>query len=305
MSQIDESTILLGIGDDAAVIQVPDHQQLVQTIDTLIEGKHFPAATDPRLIAWKSLAVNVSDLVAMAATPAFFVLSLTIPDMDDAFLESFAGGLFEAADEFSIRLIGGDTCKGPLSITIQASGLVPQGQYVTRSGAKIGDRIYVSGSLGAAALGLASLQGRIALNHEQKQHCLNALNKPLPQLDIITILRSCASSAIDLSDGLVGDLGHILRQSGVGAEIKKSKLPVFEWITEHDEYEYALAGGDDYRVLFTVPENIVTDMLEKSRNLGIQLTDIGVITVEGFIMNDEAGSTDLSSHKGFDHFATK
>lgn len=302
-SSAEDPQLLLGIGDDGAVVQVPENHQLVQTIDTLIEDQHFPVGTAPWNIAYKSLAVNVSDLIAMAATPAYFVLSLTLPEVDEGFLEPFADGLFEAADEFSIRLIGGDTCKGPLSISIQANGFVPNNQYVTRSGAQVGDRIFVSGKLGAAAVGLACLQGRVDVAEQDQQICIDALNSPKPNLKLVALLRSFASSAIDLSDGLVGDLKHIIDQSGVGARIQKSNLPAYQWIAENDAYEFALAGGDDYQILFTVPEKHMTDMLTLSRQLEIELTDIGLITQKEFLMDDQAQVIDLSLFKGFDHFA--
>ncbi len=303
----DESTLLLGIGDDAAVLQPAANQNLVQTIDTLIEGTHFPADTDPVLIAYKSLAVNVSDLIAMAATPSFFLLSLTIPCPDESFVNKFATGLRQAADKFRLYLIGGDTCKGPLSITIQASGYLPDGLFVSRGGAKIGDRILVSGRLGAAAVGLASLHHRLdpefSLSDEQREQAVGALNKPEPQLAMISLLRSYATSAIDLSDGLVGDLAHILQQSGVGAVIDKASLPVFDWIAEHDQYDFALTGGDDYKILFTVPETQLDNMLVQSRLLELDVTDIGYIVENGYILDDNSSHIDLSLQRGFDHFA--
>lgn len=301
--QHEESTIL-GIGDDAAVLKVPPHHRLVATIDTLVAGRHFPTQTSPQDIAYKSLAVNVSDLVAMAATPAFFLLSLTLPEANDDFLHAFSSALFQAADEFGIQLVGGDTCNGSLSITIQASGFVPSDQFVVRSTAGVGDRILVSGRLGAASLGLASIQGVVHLGVEQSQHCIDALNHPKPRLDLIPLLRKYATSAIDLSDGLVGDLAHILAQSSVGARLDRKKLPVFDWILQHDQYDYALSGGDDYQILFTIADKDNDELMYLAQRSNIDVTDIGVITETGFDMQDATNTIDLSSYRGFDHFAS-
>lgn len=294
----------LGIGDDASVIDVPPGQQLVVTLDTLVAGRHFPLQTRPRDIAYKSLAVNVSDLVAMAATPAFFLLSLTLPQQDDAFLSDFSDGLFEAADEFAISLVGGDTCKGPLSISIQASGFVSKNGFIRRSGARVGDRIVVSGKLGAAALGLASLQHKVQLTAEQQRFCVQALNRPRPRLDLLDLLSGFASSAIDLSDGLAGDLGHILQQSKVGAIIDKQRLPVFEGLFEHNRFDDALCGGDDYQILFTVDENRLGELMRTAQSRQLDLYEIGEITPQGYRLKDGAVSIDLTSYRGYDHFAT-
>ena len=297
-------SVILGIGDDAAVLKVPQKHQLVVTIDTLIAGRHFPDSTPARDIAYKALAVNVSDLAAMAATPAYFVLSLALPESDEAFLKQFSDGLFEAADEFNIHLIGGDTCRGPLSITIQASGYVPDDGYITRSGAKPGDHIMVSGKLGAAAVGLASKTGEIELEPALKLQALESLNRPRPRIDLIPTLREYASSAIDLSDGLVGDLAHILEKSQVGARVQQDFIPVFEWVKQNNAYTYALIGGDDYELLFTVPEERVTALMQSVSNLKLDISDIGVITEQGYWLHNQGGPTDLSSKQGFDHFGS-
>lgn len=292
----------LSIGDDAAVINIPADHQLVQTIDTLVEGRHFPVATDPYLIAFKSLAVNVSDLVAMAATPASFLLSLTLPEINESFLRRFSEGLFEAADEFGVQLIGGDTCKGTLSVSIQASGFIPTNGYVTRSGAHVGDRIFVTGNLGTAALGLAVYLGQIEVNDKLKKISIQALNQPRPRLEMIPLLRQFASSAIDLSDGLAGDLQHILEQSEVGATIQQSRLPVLEIITEQNLYPMAINGGDDYQILFTVAESHVGALIRSADSEGVDITEIGIITDSGFTMQTTTGTVDLTQQRGFDHF---
>ncbi len=299
---------VLGIGDDAAIINVPAGQQLVATMDTLITGVHFPVETSPRDIAYKSLAVNVSDLVAMAATPAYFLLSLSMPAADEVFLKAFSTGLFEAADEFGIALVGGDTCKGPLSITIQASGFVTDNNYVTRSGAAIGDKIFVSGQLGAATLGLAAIQQKVNLTDVQTTHCVNALNRPEPRIDLINLLRNYASSAIDVSDGLVGDLGHILTSSEVGAIIEKSKIPAYMALHDHGLFDFALTGGDDYQILFTVADKEMTNLIDSAKQVGQELYEIGEIVKQGYVLVDQDKSIDLSMNhstlKGFDHFVS-
>lgn len=295
-------SIVLGIGDDAAVTRLPTNHLLVQTIDTLIAGRHFPASTSARDIAYKSLAVNVSDLAAMAATPWSFLLSLTVPENDDEFLCAFSASLFDAASQFGIQLTGGDTCKGPLAITIQANGYVVTDGYVTRSGAQLGDHIMLSGKIGSAALGLAALQGQYELDPDTQCECLQALNRPLPRIDLIPLLAKYASSAIDISDGLASDLGHILQQSQVGALIKQDLLPVIDWIRQHDMYQYALTGGDDYQLVFTVsPANYEIFMSEvKLKNLDI--TEIGAITEQGFWLESIAGKQDMNTYQGFNHF---
>ena len=303
-NNISESSVILGIGDDAAILKVPDKHQLVVTIDTLIAGRHFPESTPARDIAYKALAVNVSDLAAMAATPAYFVLSLTLPESDETFLKQFSDGLFEAAEEFNILLVGGDTCRGPLSITIQASGYVPDDGYITRSGAQPGDHIIVSGELGAAAVGLACLTGETELDPALKLLVLESLNRPIPRIDLIPVLREYATSAIDLSDGLVGDLAHILEKSQVGASLKQDSIPVFESIKHNDSYNYALTGGDDYELLFTVSENKVAALMQSANNLSLDITDIGVITEQGYWLHHQGNQLDLSSKQGFDHFGS-
>ncbi len=298
------SNVILGIGDDAAVIQLPPQVELVSSIDTLVAGRHFPDQTSASDIAYKSLAVNVSDLAAMAAEPAFFLLSLTMPAASDKFLRDFADGLFAAASEFGIDLVGGDTCRGPLSISIQANGYVPAGRFVSRAGAQPGDLVMVSGQLGNAALGLALIQQRLEPDPGLGKPCIDALNRPQPRLDMRNLLRQYATAAIDVSDGLVGDLRHILEQSGVGARIDKQLLPVNDWIRQHDCYDYALVGGDDYQILFSVAPQQRDQVMELARQSDIELSVIGEITESAFVMIDQDQQQDLSNYKGFDHFDT-
>ncbi len=295
--------IVLGVGDDAAVVEVPAGFQQVVSLDTLIADVHFPADTNPADIAYKALAVNVSDLAAMAATPSWFLLSISLPRVDTTWLEQFSAGLGKAAEQFGLALIGGDTCRGALSISLQIAGLVPAGEFVSRGGAKPGDLVLVSGSLGNAALGLAFRQGRIDLPQELRTRCLEALNRPRPRLELAPFLREHATAAIDISDGLRGDLGHILESSRCGARIDRSLLPVDPWIEQQDLYSYALGGGDDYEICCTLPAAQRGSVDDWNRqHPDCPLTIIGEISESGFIMTADDESVDLSSAGGFRHF---
>ena len=302
---VSSDLVQLGIGDDGAVLSPPAGRLLVQTIDSLHSGYHFPTDTPPADIAWKSLAVNVSDLVAMGAEPAFFLMSLTLPDADEDFLEAFSRGLFDAARRFDIQLVGGDTCRGPLSITIQASGLAAPQEVIRRDGAAEGDHIFVSGQLGLAALGLALVEQRVTVDGPLRESALEALNRPLPRLDLLPLLRSFASAAIDISDGLVGDLGHLLRRSGVGARLDRDALPVPGWIRDQEAFELALAGGDDYQIVFTVAPGRVAELHAAIDEQALDCHEIGRITADGFGMyssSDSSVEVDLAQTSGFLHF---
>lgn len=298
-----QSSTILSQGDDAAVIAVPAGQQLVMSIDTLIAGVHFPDQTKPADIAHKALAVNLSDLAAMAATPACFLLSISLPEFDDGWLSEFSMSLKKLADQYRIELIGGDTCKGPLSITVQVNGLVGKDQYITRSGAKPGDLIIVSGQLGTAALGLAHSRGDISLPEPLKTKCINALNRPEPRLCLTGFLHQCATSAIDISDGLVGDLGHIVDKSGVGAKVYQHRLPVDDWISTNALFDYALTGGDDYELCFTIPQKYQNKLEHwNQQNEECPLTIIGEIIEAGYYLTDKSREIDLQTLSGFQHF---
>lgn len=293
----------LSQGDDAAILEIPDGKQVVMSVDTLIAGVHFPLETSPADIAHKALAVNLSDLAAMGATPAWFLLSLTIPDTNESWLDSFSEGLKKIADQYRIELVGGDTCHGPLSITIQVTGLVDKGKYITRSGAKPGDLILVSGQIGNAALGLAHLQNRIKLNGKHKSLCVEAINGPIPRLRLTGFLQNYATAAIDISDGLVGDLRHILDKSRVGALIRQGDLPVSGWIKDNSAYEYALTGGDDYELCLTISPEYKDQVLHWNRNNpDCQLQEIGQITESGYYLETENETIDLTHSKGYQHF---
>ncbi len=293
----------VGIGDDAAVCDVPTDRQLVTSIDTLISGVHFLPDTAAADIARKALAVNLSDLAAMAAEPAWFLLSLTLPEADEDWLDEFATALAETAEQHGIELIGGDTCRGQLSVTIQVSGLVPENQYVTRQGAKPGDLVLVSGRLGDAALGLAQLRQKISLPDEIRDRCIAALLRPEPRIGLGSYLRRYATAAIDLSDGLRADLGHILEASRCGAKIDRSRLPVDDWIRQNEAYAYALTAGDDYEICCTISAGD-RDSIEAWNRASpqCQLTEIGEITDAGFVLLQSGESVDLTEQRGFRHF---
>jgi len=250
--------VSVGIGDDGAVASVPEKSDLVVVTDTMVQGVHFDQDTPARAIGHKIVAVNLSDLAAMGAEPAWISLALTLPEINDEWLTGFAHGLREICEYYNCQLIGGDTTQGPLSITVTAHGFVPNGKAIRRSGAKPGDWLYVSGTLGDAGLALAARQHRQKLNPDYERRLTERLYFPSARVALGQSLRGIASSAIDVSDGLLADVGHILKASHVGARISVDELPLSLAVTESLSAEqaitYALTSGDDYELLFTVPE---------------------------------------------------
>lgn len=272
--------IAIGIGDDAAVLNIPSGKQLVVSTDTLISGVHFPEDTAPHAIGHKALAVNLSDLAAMGADPAWFTLALTLPDVNERWLEDFSQGLKSLANQHHVYLVGGDTTRGTLSITIQAMGWVDKHQAVTRSGARHQDRIYVSGHPGDAAAGLAVLQQRLYLNPHDASECVSRLEYPKPRHSVSRLMRRFSSTCIDVSDGLVADLSHILTASQVGAVLNPETLPfssVLKKLRKHRALEYALTGGDDYELLFTIKARDEFRFLELVESRDLTVTCIGYI----------------------------
>lgn len=273
--------VQLGIGDDCAVTTVPDGQQLATTTDTLVEGVHFPKGTSGRAVAHKALAVNLSDLAAMGAEPAWISLSLSLPKFDEAWLHEFSGTLQELSEYYGIQLIGGDTVQGPLAITITAQGFVPKDQALTRSRAKPGDWIYVTGTVGDAALGLklVNSEERAVLQHHS--YLLDRLNFPTPRLLVGTTLRRIANSCIDISDGVLSDLQHILFASQVGATVDVDHLPlseaILETVPQDQAYRLGLTGGDDYELLFTISEEQKGNLEVALANCNVSATCIGRI----------------------------
>jgi thiamine-monophosphate kinase len=293
----------LGVGDDAAVVEVPAGQQLVVCIDNLVGGVHFPPQTRAEDIAWKALAVNLSDLAAMGASAEWFQMSLTLPKVDEDWLQDFARGLRAASEHFEVQLVGGDTCRGELAVCIQAAGLVPADGYVTRAGAQAGDIIAVSGELGNAALGLADLGGEIELPVKTREKCRQALDRPRPRLELAPFLRRHATAAIDISDGLVGDLGHLLEAGNCGAAIDRASFPADAWIRENDAWDYALEGGDDYEICFTLGERDREQLSTWNRdNPDCPLTVIGSITDGGYTLQTAGRVLDLGQRHGYRHF---
>jgi thiamine-monophosphate kinase len=302
------SDVILGIGDDAALLQPPHGQQIVVTTDTLVLGKHFSDNTSPRDIGHRSLAVNLSDLAAMGAEPAWILLALTLPVVDEAWLQQFSQGFFSLMQSFHCQLVGGNLTCGPLSITVQALGFVPSGKALFRSGARAGDRIYVSGSLGDAGLALAYLQNNklFSLSEKQIQSLLQRLHRPQPRVDMGLALRGIAHSAIDISDGLAADLGHILSASRVGAMIAVAELPLSEILQElpaEKAWQLALSAGDDYELCFTVASTREKELRECLKEITCPFTCIGVIKNEaGLVFHREDGSPFGLKKLGFQHF---
>jgi len=293
-----------GIGDDAAVLEVPAGKQLVVTTDTLLEGTHFFAGADPHDLGHKSLAVNLSDLAAMGAEPAWFFLALTLPELDQDWLDEFAAGLAGLAAETGIILAGGDTTAGPLSVTITALGLVGRGEAITRSGARTGDLVLVSGTLGDAALALREL----ASGGMPGPGVGCALHRPKPRLGLGLALRGLATACVDVSDGLWADLGHILTASGRGAEIRLQDLPCsgdLHGLNDEDRHELQLSGGDDYELCFTLGPEHADQLQPIMDTTGVTLTVIGYITDSGRLLGrSRDGKEYRPSGTPYEHFAT-
>lgn len=297
-----------GIGDDCALLSVPEKQSLAISTDTLVAGIHFLADIHPADLGYKALAVNLSDLAAMGADPAWLTLALTLPEVDESWLESFSDSLFELLDYYDMQLIGGDTTRGPLSMTLGIHGLVPQGRALRRSGARIGDWIYVTGTLGDSAAGLALLLGQEQLSNPAAHEALIKRHlRPIPRILQGQALRDLASSAIDISDGLISDLGHVLKASDCGARINLDALPLSEPLKQNFSPEqcllWALSGGEDYELCFTVPE-INRGALDVALGyLGVPFTCIGQMgpQSEGLVLLQDDRVVEFN-HKGFDHF---
>lgn len=305
--------IRLGIGDDAALVHVPSGQELAIATDTLVAGVHFPDDTPPAAIGHKALAVNLSDLAAMGAEPAWATLALTLPQVNEDWLRDFAAGLGRLAQQAGIALIGGDTTRGPqLVITVTVHGLVPEGEALTRAGATPGDGVYVSGALGAAAaaLELASPAAGYSAAEDAVRDCRARLDYPEARIELGRQLRGMASAAIDISDGLLADLGHLCRAGGVGAEVDVDAVPrhpaLARFLTADraEWYDWPLAGGDDYELCFTVPAVAHSRVTTLAASTGIALTRIGRITAdEGLVLQHADGSGYQARGQGYQHFA--
>ena len=295
-----------GIGDDAAIISVPDGMELALSMDTLVQDVHFHASTRPEDLGYKSLAVNLSDLAAMGAEPRWATLSLTIPGADQSWVEKFSRGFFDLADQIPVALIGGDLNKGPLSVTVQVHGLLPAGQAILRKGAKPGDLVYVSGYPGEAGLGLRLLNKMINIPEAHHDRVLERLHRPEPRITLGLKLREIANSAIDISDGLIADLSHMLDAGQCGAMINLDALPLsaaFDDIDKiEDTWEIVLTSGDDYELCFTVNED-QGEILDNEPGFDLPVTCIGKIISEQEIKLIKPDNTEFKlSGSGFRHF---
>ncbi len=300
--------VALGIGDDCALLLPPTGQQLAATVDTLVAGVHFFADADSEGVGHKALAVNLSDLAAMGATPAWATLALTLPQVNEKWLAAFCRGLFTLADRHGVQLIGGDTTHGPITvITIQVHGFVPPGLALRRDGAKPGDALYVTGTPGDAGLALAAAFGKATIAASHENYIRARLERPEPRITEGLALRGVASAAIDVSDGLAQDLGHILKRSRVGARLEVERLPLSPALAASLDQEAAvvtaLTGGDDYELCFTVPPERASQLESSMAQWSCRCTRIGVVTAEpGLRLVCADGSAFHLERLGYDHF---
>ncbi len=294
---------VLGVGDDAALLQPTPGSVLAVSTDMLVSGTHFFPDADPFLLGHKTLAVNLSDLAAMGAQPRWATLSIAMPGADEPWLERFSAGFFALAEQHGVDLVGGDTTRGPLNLCVTIFGEVPAQLALRRDGAQPGDDVWVSGQLGAAALALAHLQGRISLDEAALAVCAQRLHQPIPRVELGLALRGIATSAIDISDGLLADLGHILESSVVGAEIEFEAVPMSLWLREHSQQRLALCGGDDYELCFTAPADRRAGVETIAARLELPLTRIGkIVAGKGAIVHDAQGQPIAIEDGGYDHF---
>jgi thiamine-monophosphate kinase len=298
---------VLGVGDDAALLRVGSGMELAVSTDMLVGGTHFLPDADPFLLGHKTLAVNLSDLAAMGAQPRWATLALSLPYADEAWLQKFSEGFFALADQYGVELVGGDTTRGPLNLCVTVMGEIPQGAALRRSGAQAGDDIWVSGRLGDAALALAHLQGKVQLSAADFSSCASALHQPMPRVALGLALRGVAHSAIDVSDGLLADLGHVLESSQAGAEVLFDRLPVSSslrsYLAQAMGTHCILAGGDDYELCFTAPAAHRSAVETISHRLNLPLTRIGaIVSGNGCTVRAADGSTINIGESGYDHF---
>ena len=306
--------VRLGIGDDAALLAVPAGHILAVSTDTLVAGVHFPQGTSAFDVGWKSLAVNLSDLAAMGATPAWAILALTLPDSDAQWVREFADGFAALAGEFKLALVGGDTTQGPLSITLTVHGFVPDGAALLRGGARAGDAVYVTGTLGDAAAGLRCLEQREGVpgspalaSGASCATLIERLNRPTPRVAQGLAMRGRASACIDISDGLAADLGHVCAASGVGAEIDAETLPassaLFGLCDASTRHALQIGGGDDYELCFTAGDAQAPSLLGDLARSGCGATRIGrIVAGRGVSIRDGSGNPVGVVQPGWEHF---
>ncbi len=299
---------VLGVGDDAALVDVSNGMDLAVSTDTMVSGTHFFPDVDPENLGHKALAVNLSDMAAMGAMPYWTMLALTLPSVDDDWLAAFAKGFFDLAAEFDVSLIGGDTTRGPLSLTVTIMGEVPAGAALRRNGAKAGNDVWVSGNIGDAALAVAHRHGKVVLTETDYHEAVMRLYEPTPRVKLGQALRGMATAAIDVSDGLLADLGHICRLSGVGATVDLNSIPVSPIGARHVSSSAGLtaivAGGDDYELCFTAPANARESIAELTDMLNIPLARIGQIRRgKGVSLLGPEGKPMKIDGRGYDHFS--
>ena len=297
----------LGVGDDCALLQPAPGMQLALSTDMLVEGRHFLSTVDPARLGHKALAVNLSDLAACGASPLAFSMALSLPRVDPAWLEGFSRGLFALADSHACELVGGDTTQGPLNICITVFGEVPAGGALLRTGARAGDDLYASGNVGDARLALEVFRGRLAVPAAVFEAARARLEQPTPRVALGLALRGIATSAIDISDGLAGDLGHILKQSGVGAQVDSVSvmgLLAAPSLPQETVMDLVLSGGDDYELLFTAPPSARAGVQAAAAAAATPVSRIGVIQDQpGLQLVDASGAVLMRRFASFDHFA--
>lgn len=299
---------VLGVGDDCALLNVTNGMDLAVSTDTMVSGTHFFPDVDAEHLGHKALAVNLSDMAAMGAMPYWATLALTLPSVDHAWLGAFAKGFFDLAEEFNVSLVGGDTTRGPLSLTVTIMGEVPAGAALRRSGAKVGNDIWVSGHIGDAALGVAYRKGLLKLDDADVEEALMHLYEPIPRVKLGQALRGLATAAIDISDGLLADLGHICRLSGVGATVEIEKVPLSDIAAKHVKSDVGrtaiVAGGDDYELCFTAHPNSRESIDDLQNLLGIPLKKIGQVKRgKGVSLLGPDGKAVKVDGRGYDHFS--
>ena len=302
------SNAVLGVGDDAALVDVSNGMDLAVSTDTMVSGTHFFPDVNPENLGHKALAVNLSDMAAMGAMPYWAMLAVTLPSVDEAWLAAFAKGFFDLAEEFGVSLIGGDTTRGPLALTVTIMGEVPAGAALRRSGAKAGNDVWVSGNIGDAALAVAHRHGRLVLTEADYHEAVMRLYEPSPRVALGQALRGMATAAIDVSDGLLADLGHICSLSGVGATVDVNSIPVSSIGGRHAGSDAGLtaivAGGDDYELCFTAPANARESIEELTDVLNVPLTRIGQIRRgKGVSLLGPDGKPMKIDGRGYDHFS--
>jgi thiamine-monophosphate kinase len=302
-----QSGVILGIGDDAALLDMPPGSELVAAVDSIVAGRHFPEGADARSIGHRALAVNLSDLAAMGATPAWATLALTMPDADGAWLERFAAGLLDLADAHGVALVGGDTTRGPLTISVQLLGHVPRGRALRRSGARAGDLLAVTGTLGDAGAGLEFVGAALPETRPAALELIRRFEYPTPRVRFGLAARGIASAAMDLSDGLVGDLPKLAQASGLAAHVSVERLPMSESmravVPAAQALAWALAAGDDYELLLAVPAPRYAELEAAAGQLNLRLTTIGELRAGGGVTWSLNGADFVPGVRGWDHFA--